>query len=140
VRNAVEIAVFRRAAEEGLSSGVLSELDATIADQESSKDLPENFTLADDAFHRAVANSISVGDIWSLLEREKAQFDRLRFLSLPNVTPVELLIAQHKDMLVAIRRRDPVAAETAVRVHLSEVLKVTDQLMQRYPDLILNDI
>ncbi|MBC8718637.1 GntR family transcriptional regulator [Ochrobactrum sp. Marseille-Q0166] len=140
VRNAVEIAVFRRAAEDGLSNAALGELDATIAAQESAKDLPEEFTLADDAFHRTVANSISVGDIWGLLEREKAQFDRLRFLSLPNVTPVELLIEQHKNMLTAIRRRDPAAAETAVRVHLSEVLKVTDQLAQRYPDLILNDI
>jgi DNA-binding GntR family transcriptional regulator len=140
VRNAVEIAVFRRAAEDGLSKQVLDELDATIAAQESSKDAPEHFTLADDAFHRTVANSINVGDIWSLLEREKAQFDRLRFLSLPNVTPVELLIEQHKDMLTAIRHRDPVAAEAAVRVHLSEVLKVTEQLAQRYPDLILNDL
>lgn len=140
VRNAVEISVFRRAAEDGLSRQVLDELDTTIASQENSKDAPEHFTLADDAFHRTVANNINVGDIWSLLEREKAQFDRLRFLSLPNVTPVELLIDQHKDMLTAIRRRDPMAAETAVRVHLSEVLKVTEQLAQRYPDLILNDL
>lgn len=140
VRNAVEIAVFRRAAEEGLDEDVLAELDAIIAAQENAKDSPEDFTMADDAFHRTIANSIRMGDIWGLLEREKAQFDRLRFLSLPNVTPVELLIEQHKAMLAAIRQRDPAAAEAAVRVHLSEVLKVTDRLVQRYPDLILNDV
>ncbi|GLU27421.1 MULTISPECIES: GntR family transcriptional regulator [Brucella/Ochrobactrum group] len=140
VRNAVEVAVFKRAAEEGLSPSTLAELDAVIAKQEGSKGSPEDFTIADDAFHRTVANGIRMGDIWSLLEREKAQFDRLRFLSLPNVTPVELLIEQHKAMLSAIRRRDPIAAEAAVHVHLSEVLKVTEHLAQRYSDLIVNDL
>jgi len=140
VRNAVEVAVFKRAAEEGLSASILAELDAIIAKQEASKDSPEDFTIADDAFHRTVANGIRMGDIWSLLEREKAQFDRLRFLSLPNVTPVELLIEQHRAMLSAIRRRDALAAEASVHVHLSEVLKVTEHLAQRYSDLIVNDL
>lgn len=140
VRNAVEVAVFKRAAEEGLAASITDELDAIIAMQEDSKDSPENFTIADDAFHRTVANGIRMGDIWSLLEREKAQFDRLRFLSLPNVTPVELLIEQHKAMLSAVKRRDPIAAEAAVHVHLSEVLKVTEHLAQRYSDLIVNDL
>lgn len=140
VRNAVEVAVFKRAAQEGLPGNILSELDEILTMQESSKDSPEDFTIADDAFHRAVANGIRMGDIWSLLEREKAQFDRLRFLSLPNVTPVDLLIEQHKAMLSAVKRRDPAAAEAAVHVHLSEVLKVTEQLAQRYQDLIVNDL
>ena len=131
---------LKRAAEEGLAASISDELDAIIAMQEGSKDSPENFTIADDAFHRTVANGIRMGDIWSLLEREKAQFDRLRFLSLPNVTPVELLIEQHKAMLSAVKRRDPIAAEAAVHVHLSEVLKVTEHLAQRYSDLIVNDL
>ena len=43
-------------------------------------------------------------------------------------------------MIAAVRARDPDAAEKAVRHHLSEVLKVTEQLSARYPDLIVNDI
>lgn len=34
-------------------------------------------------------------------------------------------------MLSAVKRRDPVAAEAAVHVHLSEVLKVTEHLAWR---------
>lgn len=140
VREAVEVAVFRKAAIDGLSADVLAQLDAIIAQQVEAREDPVRFTEADDAFHRAFANGIAVGDIWSVLEREKAQFDRLRFLSLPNVTPVAVLIDQHRNMIATVRARDPDAAEKAVRDHLSEVLKVTEQLSARYPDLIVNDM
>ena len=140
VREAIEVAVFRKAAIEGLSAAVLAQLDAIMAEQDAAREDPVRFTEADDAFHRAFANGIAVGDIWTVLEREKAQFDRLRFLSLPNVTPVSVLIEQHEKMIAAGRARDPDAAEKAVRHHLSEVLKVTEQLSARYPDLIVNDI
>lgn len=140
VREAIEVAVFRKAAIEDLSAAVLAQLDAIMAEQDAAREDPVRFTEADDAFHRAFANGIAVGDIWTVLEREKAQFDRLRFLSLPNVTPVSVLIEQHEKMIAAVRARDPDAAEKAVRHHLSEVLKVTEQLSARYPDLIVNDI
>lgn len=140
VREAIEVAVFCKAAIEGLSAAVLAQLDAIMAEQDAAREDPVRFTEADDAFHRAFANGIAVGDIWTVLEREKAQFDRLRFLSLPNVTPVSVLIEQHEKMIAAVRARDPDAAEKAVRHHLSEVLKVTEQLSARYPDLIVNDI
>ena len=140
VREAIEVSVFRKAAIEGLSAAVLAQLDAIMAEQDAAREDPVRFTEADDAFHRAFANGIAVGDIWTVLEREKAQFDRLRFLSLPNVTPVSVLIEQHEKMIAAVRARDPDAAEKAVRHHLSEVLKVTEQLSARYPDLIVNDI
>jgi DNA-binding GntR family transcriptional regulator len=140
VREAIEVAVFRKAAIEGLSAAVLAQLDAIMTEQDAAREDPVRFTEADDAFHRAFANGIAVGDIWTVLEREKAQFDRLRFLSLPNVTPVSVLIEQHEKMIAAVRARDPDAAEKAVRHHLSEVLKVTEQLSARYPDLIVNDI
>lgn len=140
VREAIEVAVFRKAAIDGLSAEVLAKLDAIIARQHEAREDSIRFTDADDAFHQAFADAIAVGDIWTVLEREKAQFDRLRFLSLPNVTPVAILIAQHEEMIATVRARDPDAAEKAVRDHLSEVLKVTEQLSARYPDLIVNDI
>jgi DNA-binding GntR family transcriptional regulator len=140
VREAIEVAVFRKASLDGVSAEVLAQLDAVIIQQHEAREDSIRFTQADDAFHRAFANAIAVGDIWTVLEREKAQFDRLRFLSLPNVTPVAVLIAQHERMIATVRARDPDAAEAAVRDHLSEVLKVTEQLSARYPDLIINDI
>lgn len=139
VREAMEVAILRRAAEKGLSAESRRDLDKAIVDQEAARDDPELFTHADDAFHRAFADGIDVGNIWTVLEREKAQFDRLRFLSLPNVTPVATLISQHKAMLAAVCEGDVAAAERAAREHLSEVLKVSTTLTATHPELIVDD-
>jgi len=140
VREALEIAVIRRAAERGLSAAAQKKIMASLADQENAQSDPETFTLADDAFHRAFADDIGIAQIWAVLDREKSQFDRIRFLSLPVRTPVESLIAQHKGILEAVLNRDPEGAEAAMRVHLSEVLKITEQLATEHPDLIVNDV
>ncbi|WP_445504567.1 GntR family transcriptional regulator [Microvirga sp. G4-2] len=140
VREALEIAIVRRAAERGLSTQAREHALASLGEQEEAQGDPERFTLADDAFHRALADDIGIAQIWSVLEREKSQFDRIRFLSLPARTPVTTLIAQHKDILNAITQRDPEAAEAAMRIHLSEVLKITEKLAAEHPDLIINDV
>lgn len=140
VRIALEVAIFRQAAISGLSPEAWEELDQAIAQQEASRDLPESFTAADDQLHRTIANGIGMGDVWAVLEREKSQFDRMRFLSLPNVTPVQLLIDQHRAMLEAIRKGDPDAAEAAVRRHLSESEKAAEELLRRHPQYILQDL
>jgi len=140
LRVALEVAIFRGAAEDGLPAATLEAAEEIIAEQLAAEGDPERFTRADDAFHKLFADGIGMGDVWTVLEHEKAQFDRIRFLSLPNVTPVATLIAQHRAMLAAVRQRDPAAAEEAVRIHLSEVLKVTFELAERHPDLIIDDL
>jgi DNA-binding GntR family transcriptional regulator len=139
VREAMEVAILRRAALQGLSPQSRKDAERAIVDQENAREKPEFFTRADDAFHRAFADGIDVGNIWAVLEREKAQFDRLRFLSLPNVTPVTTLISQHKAILTAVLDGDVAAAERTAREHLSEVLKVSDTLVATHPELIVDD-
>jgi DNA-binding GntR family transcriptional regulator len=139
VREALEVAVVRRAAERGLSSETMRQVVAAIADQESALSDPERFTLADDAFHRLIAENIGISQIWSVLEREKTQLDRIRFLSLPAITPVDVLIAQHRTILAAISDCDVEAADRAMRMHLSEVLKIAESLAAEHPDLITKD-
>ncbi|GAB4070614.1 GntR family transcriptional regulator [Ancylobacter sonchi] len=140
LRLALEVAIFRSAAEQGLSRAMLGAAEDVIDEQVAAEADPERFTRADDAFHRLFADGIGMGDLWTVLEQEKAQFDRIRFLSLPNVTPIDTLIGQHRAMLEAVRTRDPMAAEEAVKIHLSEVLKVTFELAERHPDLIIDDL
>jgi DNA-binding GntR family transcriptional regulator len=139
VREAIEIAVVRQAASDGLPSAVRADLDRAIAAQVDAHQDAERFTLADDAFHRNLVEGIGIAQLWSVLEREKSQFDRIRFLSLPNTTPVDLLVKQHKAILKAIDARDPDAAEAAMHAHMSEVLKITSTLVSRHPDLIVDD-
>jgi len=93
----------------------------------------------DDLFHRGFAEGTSLVGVWAIIEREKAQFDRIRFLSLPAVTPVDVLIAQHRAILKAVLDRQADAAEKAIRTHMSEVLRIADGLALRHPDLIVAD-
>ncbi|MBZ6079120.1 GntR family transcriptional regulator [Microvirga sp. WGZ8] len=139
VRESLEVAIARRATERGLSQEAQDRIAAALEEQERVQTDPELFTAADDAFHRALADDIGIAQIWAVLEREKSQFDRVRFLSLPVITPVSALITQHRNILTAVLERDPAAAEAAIRVHLSEVLKSAEALAAEYPDLILDD-
>ena len=140
VREALEVAVVRRAAERGLSAEATEQVNAVITEQENARADPERFTMKDDAFHRLLADDIGIGQIWAVLEREKAQLDRIRFLSLPAATPVDTLIAQHRAIVVAIARRDANAAEAAMRTHLSEIHKIVHALAAAHPDLISKDV
>ena len=140
VREALEVAIIRRAAERGISAEVRTQLEAAIKGQAAARNDPEGFTELDDAFHRGFADSIGMDGVWAIIEREKAQFDRIRFLSLPAVTPVYVLIEQHKAILKAVLDRDAGAAEQAIRSHMSEVLQVADELAKRHPNLIVDDL
>ena len=139
VREAIEISVVRQAATDGLSARVRADIDRAIADQIAAHDDAEKFTLADDAFHRSLVEGIGIAQLWSVLEREKAQFDRVRFLSLPHTTPVDVLVEQHRAIVSAIDARKPDAAAEAMHAHMSEVLKITNTLVSRHPDLIVDD-
>jgi DNA-binding GntR family transcriptional regulator len=140
IRSALELAIIREAAEKGLSKVALRRAKRAIADQEKAGADPDLFTAADDEFHRTFADEIHYGDIWSVVENQKAQFDRIRFLSLPDVTPVQFLIDQHRTILSAVEARDPDTAERTLRAHLSIVVDTTAALMRTHPELIIDDL
>jgi DNA-binding GntR family transcriptional regulator len=139
VREALEVAIIRRAAEAGIGKNFHESAEACLAAQIAARDDPERFTQLDDLFHRGFAEGAGLADVWAIIEREKAQFDRIRFLSLPGVTPVDVLIEQHRAILRAVVDREPRAAEEAMRIHMSEVLKIATSLASRHPDLIVAD-
>ncbi|WP_165359628.1 GntR family transcriptional regulator [Lichenibacterium minor] len=135
VREALEIAVVRRAAEKGLPAEARIRAEASLSAQGGEGVDAESFIALDDGFHAGFAEAIGLGEVWAVIEREKAQFDRIRFLSLPAATPIDVIIAQHRSILRAVLDRDPAAGEVAVRDHMAEVLKIVDDLPGRYPHL-----
>ena len=70
-----------------------------------------------------------------MVETQKTQMDRVRFLALAGVRPVRRLIAQHEAIVEAIERGDVAAGEAAVHTHLAETLAVLEPLRRRHPDL-----
>ena len=140
VREAIELAVLREAVGR-LPPSFFATARALIVGQREAAagDDLERFLGLDDAFHRSFADAIDRSHAWSVVEAQKTQMDRVRFLSLPGATPVGRLIDQHEAILAAAERGDAAASEAAMRAHLSEVLAALEPLRQRYPDLFEPD-
>ena len=140
VREAIELAVLREAIGR-LSPGFFATTRELLKAQRAaaaSHDL-ERFLALDEAFHRSFAVEIDRSHAWTVIEAQKAQMDRVRFLSLPDTTPIDRLIDQHEAILDAVERGDVPASKAAIRTHLCEVLAVLEPLCQRYPDLFEQD-
>ena len=140
VREAVECAIARRASE-GIGKPEIGALRAIIAAQRKaarSADA-EEFFLLDEAFHRGLANAAECAYAWKVIEEAKAQMDRVRFLSLPDATPIDRLIVQHQAILDAIAAGRGAAAEQAMRDHLREILNSLPRLSRAFPEMFEAD-
>jgi DNA-binding GntR family transcriptional regulator len=135
VRDAVERAVVRRAATDA-APGATDAMERVIDAQEWALAREDHaaFLALDDELHGSFAAAMGHPSAWAALAQVKLQMDRVRYLSIPDATPGGILIAQHRAIVAAIARRDPDAAEEAMRQHLSEVLAALPKLTQRFPD------
>ena len=135
LREAVEVAVIREAAVRAEPS-TIEAMDRIIEAQEVAVAKKDDlaFLALDDDLHRTFALSIGHEDVWRTLQNVKLQMDRVRFLSLPDTTPEELLIQQHRLIVRALKAQDPQKAEVAVRQHLAEVLRSLPVLISKFPD------
>ena len=140
VREAVECAIARRASD-GLGKSEIDTLRAIIADQRKAARAgnAEEFFVLDEAFHRGLANAAECAYAWKVIEEAKAQMDRVRFLSIPDATPVDRLIVQHQAILDAIAAGRGAAAEQAMKDHLREILKSLPRLARAFPEMFEDD-
>lgn len=92
-----------------------------------------DFIDSDDRFHRLLAQAAGQEAVWADLDRLKAQMNRLRHLSM-RVFDRSFTIGQHQEILDAIRKGDPDAAESAMRTHLRQMLTEVPQIAAAQPD------
>lgn len=123
IREAVEVAVVRRAALE-IQPAALMALAHNLQLQRLSAERHDSqaFLTLDDEFHRLIAESINCSLAWETVENIKATMDRVRFLTLSEVSPPESLIEQHNEIYSALESHDADAAEAAMRRHLQEMI------------------
>lgn len=136
IREAIEVAFARKAAaERGVETAAA--LRESISRQEQARDRGDTvgFLQEDEIFHQAIARGAGCEKSWKVLETLKAQMDRVRFLSFPDMTPTETLIEQHRAIAAAIEAGDPTRAEREMRVHLGEMLKSLPKIATAHPDL-----
>lgn len=136
VREAVECAIVSTAAALIDDAG-LRRLAGLIAEQKiaAGKGEYRQFNLLDEAFHREIASIIECDYATRVVESARAQTDRVRYLSLPEATSLDILIAQHEAILAALSARDPERAAETMRQHLREILSALPSLAAQHPDL-----
>jgi len=123
IREAVEVAVVRRAALEATPEALaLLEHNLQLQKMSAERQNSQAFLLLDDEFHRLIAQSINCELAWETVENIKATMDRVRFLTLSKVSPPESLIAQHNEIYQALLAKNADAAEQALRRHLQEMI------------------
>ncbi len=138
IREAIEVAVVRRAAEMASPEDVAM-LRELVARQEAAGDHPDqgHFLALDDDFHQMIARIVECENAWRVAEDLKVQMDRVRFLSLSNATPVETIIRQHLAIVDAIETGSGEAAEAAMRLHLSEVLHSLPKIAEAHAEFFV---
>ncbi|MGI4856138.1 MAG: GntR family transcriptional regulator [Janthinobacterium lividum] len=135
IREAIEVAVVREAAEV-ITAAQLAELADNLRAQTAAAKARDTtaFLALDERFHYLIAKSIDCVAAWDAIQGIKAQMDRVRYLSLPDVSPLELMIEQHKRIVAALRAHDADGAEQAMRAHLTEILTSLQPVADRNPD------
>lgn len=133
VRVALEVEIMREAAakaEPGWADS-LTPLLKGQAEAVAAQDLA-GFHALDEAFHRKIAELAGVGFVWDLIDAQKAQLDRVRFMTLDS--NLALSLAEHEAIMNAILAHDAAKAERQLRVHAGKITTHLETGRQRHPD------
>jgi len=139
IREAIEVAVARRAALEGQRAEIV-QLDQLVKAQERAvrnANLGEFFEL-DENFHRQIAICAECEVAWGIVENLKAQFDRMRYLGQPNPGALADVIAQHHAIAQAIEAGNADDAAAAITRHMADVLDSLPRISASRPELFVD--
>ena len=139
IREAIEVAIVRKAVETADPTS-FDAIEDSLTAQKRAMERGDTvaFLLQDEVFHRELARSVDCEHAWQVVERLKAQMDRVRYLSMPMATPVETLIMQHKAIFEAIKNKQVDRAEAVMRQHLSEILKSLPMIAEEHSDIFVD--
>lgn len=135
IREAVEADIVRRVAETADDAAVaLLEAQVDAQDALATGAPGDAFMSADERFHRTLAELAGQAAVADYLEDLKIQMNRVRHISARQLSRSRL-IAQHREVVRAIRARSPEQAEAAMRRHLREILADLPGIVAAQPGL-----
>ena len=133
LREAIEADIIKILASDpdpALIAALRSQLDAQ---KKAARRSPEEFIQLDETFHLTLADGAGKRGAWRLIEGLKSQMDRVRFLSLAQF-PLDKLINQHAAIIEGIASGNIPSAESAIRLHLREVLADLPEIQKAHPE------
>ena len=135
IREALECAAVRRAAELATEDDIAA-LEDTLRAQERARDTDDfdAFYVLDDAFHQALCDLSNHRAVWPVSQRARGHLNRIRRLSLPLPSYLELMIEQHRRVLNAVADHDCDGSEALLRDHLRNVLQEVPRIRAAHPE------
>lgn len=135
VRAAVEAEILRRAALACDASDAAT-LEANLAQQAAAVEANryDSFGVLDYAFHRILCDIAKVEFAFEVIQREKANVDRLCMLSLSKENRMAQLLVDHRDIVDAVARNQPDKAVATGMLHLSRLDSTIAAISRANPD------
>jgi GntR family transcriptional regulator, rspAB operon transcriptional repressor len=78
----------------------------------------DEFYELDEAFHAMITEFGASAHVWKIIKGAKAQLDRIRRLSFPLPSHLDVVLAEHTAIADGLRSRDPDRAVVAMKAHL----------------------
>jgi len=96
----------------------------------------QRLASADQAFHKVMYDAAQVSSLWSLIQKRSGHVERLRHLNLPAKGKAQAILQDHRNMVLALEKKDVLAAETVLRQHLAGTLSFVKDMKKRFPDWV----
>lgn len=135
IRAGVELEVLRRLCA-GRDTAYDAPLDACIAKQQAAvaANDSEAFHSLDYDFHKLICAAAGVEFAFKVIADSKALVDRLCMLSLTGQAAMEVLCADHADLLDAIRAGDVDTAHAVLRRHMTRLNETIEAVHAKHPE------
>lgn len=95
----------------------------------------DDFITYDDQFHRTISELSGFSRLWRIINRSKAQLDRVRYLSSPLPNQEDKAVAQHTAIVEAMARRNVERAVKALTFHLDDAYDRLSILLQQHAEM-----
>jgi GntR family transcriptional regulator, rspAB operon transcriptional repressor len=99
----------------------------------------DEFYLQDEAFHAMICAFGASPYIWKIINGAKAQLDRVRRMSYPLVSHLDVVLGEHMAVVDGLKQRDPEAAAAAMKVHVDRVFTMIRRLIVERRDYFAAD-
>lgn len=135
MREAFELALVRRTVELEDNRTLCRALQHELRLQEVHAEFGDEdaFYESDEAFHKAIATSCGLPDLWPEVQRVKIHMDRFRY-ALRSQRDIRTVLEQHRAIAEAICARDEAGALDAMTRHLRRANHLIDEAVEQNPE------
>jgi GntR family transcriptional regulator, rspAB operon transcriptional repressor len=136
LRESLELALLRRALQSNDIAQLQKDLEAELSVQHAMQLIGDSirFGASDESFHRRIAKSAGLSDVWGHISEAKLHIARVGRVMLISATTMPEVLAQHAEIVKAIATGNATEAEQALRSHLRRVLRLLPAAYDRHPE------